>query len=86
MSRKPISQRETRSLKLRVHELESLEERRRNAWANSYPGGTHIATIETTDVNKATIHTAKLLGHATVLVRASDARLHVYALPIRSKP
>lgn len=83
--RKPISQSEARWLRSRIAEIEAMEDRRRNRWANSYPGGTNIATIETTEPVKAAISTARLLGHACVLTNGSDGRLLVYALPIGSK-
>jgi hypothetical protein len=80
--RKPISQREAHELKRRVAELEQQEDRRRNAWADSYPGGANIATLTVPDSSRAAIHTARLLKHAVVATLSSDGRMLLYALPI----
>jgi len=82
---KPISQREARALKRRVAELEASEDRRRNAWADSYPGGVNITTLIIPETTHAAIHTARLLKHAVVATLSSDGRLRLYALPLGGK-
>lgn len=82
---KIISQREARELRRRVAELESIEDRRRNAWADPYPGGANIITINITSEVRAAVHTARLLRHAVVVTLASDSSMRLYALPLGSR-
>lgn len=82
---KIISQREARELRRRVVELESAEDRRRNAWADSYPGGANIMTISVTSDVRAAIHTARLLKHAVVVTLSSDGGMRLHALPLGSR-
>lgn len=83
--RKPISQREARELKRRVAELEAMEDRRRNAWADSYPGGTNIATLNIPDSARSEIRVARLLKHAVVVTLSSDGSMRLHALPLGSR-
>jgi hypothetical protein len=85
MKRSAISQREARALKRRVQELEAMEDRRRNAWAESYPGGANIATSNVSDYTRSAIKTARLLKHAVVVTVTSDGNLAFYALPLGSR-
>jgi hypothetical protein len=85
INRKIISQREAHELRRRVVELENIEDRRRNAWADSYPGGANIATLCTTIDVRAAVHTARLLKHAVVVTLSSDGSLKLYALPLGSR-
>lgn len=82
---KAISQREARELKRRVAELEAREDRRRNAWADTYPGGANIVTCPITESTRAAVHTARLLRHAVVATLSSDGSLRLYALPLGSR-
>ena len=82
---KQISQREARAFKRRVAELEAMEGRRRNAWADSYPGGVNITTLTVPESARASIHTARLLKHAVVGTLSSDGSLRLYALPLGSR-
>lgn len=65
-----ISQREARRLKKRVAELESADEAARRSWITDWPGGAEIAreAYEPTHTIPAVIKTARLLGHAVVVV------------------
>lgn len=85
MKRHSISQREARALKRRVQELEAMEDRRRNGWADSYPGGVNIATISGMDRSVTAIKTARLLKHAVVVTINSDGNISLYALPLGSR-
>jgi hypothetical protein len=80
--RKPMSQREAYALKRRVEELEHDEDRRRNAWADSYPGGVNITTIDGVPESAAIIRVARQLGHACVATLSSDGGVRIYALPL----
>lgn len=82
---KPISQREARELKRRIAELQAMEDRRRNAWADTYPGGVNIATTGVDSGTRAAVHTARLLKHAVVATLSSDGSLRLYALPLGSR-
>lgn len=84
MPQKAISQAEARALKKRVDELDDAEENRRNKWIRDYPGGTNIATLTWSDAQLtiAQIDTARLLGHAIVVVNDGHRGLRFYALPI----
>ena len=84
-TRKTISQREARELKRRVIELESIEDRRRNAWADHYPGGANIATLTIPEGARSAVHTARLLKHAVVVTLSSDGCLRLHALPLGSR-
>jgi hypothetical protein len=83
--RKPISQREARELKRRVTALEAMEDRRRNAWADTYPGGANIATLDVPDFVRSAVHTARLLKHAVVVTLGSDGSMRLHALPLGSR-
>lgn len=85
MKRSVISQREARELKRRVHDLEAIEDRRRNAWADSYPGGANIVTLNVPDYARSAIKTARLLKHAVVVTVTSDGNIAFYALPLGSR-
>lgn len=84
-TRKTISQREARELKRRVIELESIEDRRRNAWADTYPGGANIANLTIPEGTRSAVHTARLLKHAVVVTLSSDGGLRLFALPLSSR-
>ena len=84
-TRKTISQREARELKRRVAELEAAEDRRRNAWADTWPGGANIGTLTITDATRTAVHTARLLKHAVVVSLTSDGILRLHALPLGSR-
>lgn len=84
-TRKTISQREARELKRRVAELEAAEDLRRNAWADTWPGGVNIATLTIPDTTRAAVHTARLLKHAVVVSLTSDGSLRLHALPLGSR-
>lgn len=83
--RKLISQTEARALKRRVAELEAAEDRRRNAWADTYPGGANITTLTVPDYARSAVKTARLLKHAVVVTVTSDGSIAFYALPLGSR-
>lgn len=78
-----ISQREARRLRKQLRELEQRDNRRSNAWAQDYPGGTVIATISLAALPKenSAISTARKLKHAVVAISDGDL-VRFYALPI----
>ncbi len=80
---RPISQREARRLRKRVDALESADRVRRNRWAATYPGGTHIATMAAVDLPKSlsAVETARNLQHA-VVVTTDGNNVLFYALPV----
>jgi len=80
-----ISQREARSLRKRVAELETVLDRQRNAWADSWPGGINIVTFSADREVQAAIRTARRLNHACVAILKGDGDVAVVALPIGSK-
>jgi hypothetical protein len=80
-----ISQREARALRKRVNEMETVLDRQRNAWADSWPDGVNIATFAVDREINAAIRTARRLNHACVVVLKSDGDIAVFALPIGSK-
>lgn len=75
-----ISQREARTLKKRVIELEATLQKQRGRWASEWPGGTHIDTINVQPVEWHIVSTARLLGHAVVVVPGDMPKLHVYGI------
>ena len=77
-----ISQREARSLKKRVAELEGILTGMKVRWAAQWPGGTHIDTIAVQPSEWHIVTTARLLGHAVVLVPSEMPKLHVYGCPL----
>lgn len=78
-----ISQREARQLKKRVAELEDILRRQRLQWAREWPGGTHLDTMTVKSEEFYVVKTARLLGHAVVVVPSEYPKLQVYgcALP-----
>lgn len=83
---KPISQREARHLRRRARELEAIINRQKNAWAETWPGGTNITTISVLDVHVTAVRVARLLGHACVATVTSDGQIAIHALPLGSGP
>ena len=77
-----ISQREARSLRKRVAELETVLDRQRNAWADSWPGGVNIATFSADREIQTAIRTARSLNHACVVILKGDGDVAVFALPL----
>ena len=75
-----ISQREARRLRKRVAELEQADAGRRNRWAADYPGGVNIDTIAVTETEWHVVQTARLLGHAVVVMCGDCPQLRVYGL------
>lgn len=81
---KKISQREARALRTKVYNLERLEQLRRNAWASEWPGGVHLSSRSVDDSLRASIRTARKLGHAVVCILDSDDAVMYYALRMKS--
>lgn len=83
-----ISQRQARSLRTRVEQLEEQLNMQRRSWVSDWPGGTHIATIDISSchVEVAKIQTARRLGHAVVATETSPTRIEFRALPLPVKP
>lgn len=80
-----ISQREARRLRKRVEELETLEERRRQAWKSEYPGGVFLEGIVVQPWTYAAMKTARKLGHAVVITTNGENTIQFYALPLASQ-
>lgn len=79
---KKISQREAKTLRKRVAELERHNEQNASAWAREYIGGVHVATVSISDVSHAICKTARKLGHAVVAVQSDNGKfeLSLYAV------
>ena len=80
-----ISQREARALRKRVAEMETVLDRQRNAWADSWPDGVNIATFSADREIQTAIRTARRLNHACVVILKGDGDVAVFALPLGSK-
>ena len=80
---KKISQREARSLRKRVAELEKANEQNANAWAREYIGGVNVATVIVTDVSHAICRTARKLGHALVVVPSDNGKCELSIFAVR---
>lgn len=77
--RKGISQRAARALRKRVQELERERTALMRSWTGTYPG-THIDTIDVSEVESAILRTAIALKHPVVLVLGNGPRqFFVYA-------
>jgi hypothetical protein len=84
----PISQREARRLMKRVAKLETMLMAQRSTYSGTYPGGTHIESVEfDTFKNEAlvAVKTARRLRHVVVAVE-NGKMLQLYALPHPSEP
>lgn len=82
MARTKISQREARRLKRRVEELESMMSRQRSRWASDFPGGVHIATLQSVDpCVLACLKTARKLKNAVVAID-QGASMMFFAVPV----
>lgn len=81
MSRAKISQREAQRLRKRVKQLEDLEERRTSRYAHDYPGGTHMGTLDLSQLPeyKGRFYAAQMLG-AALVARSDGSRLEIYAV------
>jgi hypothetical protein len=77
-----ISQREARRLRKRVAELEQMIDGRNKRWAREYPGGVGLGWINVDAIAVAQVRTARLLGHAVVVIASDPAdKLGLFALP-----
>lgn len=88
MSKKIISQREAQALRRRVQQLEEAEDRRRNAWAKTWPGGVHLTTLRIGFGSVVReVLTARKLRHAVVVIpNEGNDTLDLYALPLPGQP
>lgn len=88
MAGKMISQREARQLRKRVIQLEDEERKRRARYGRDYPGGTHLGSItwHGPDFTASAAYTARLLGHAVVVVASEKQELQLYAIPHPDMP
>jgi hypothetical protein len=77
-----ISQREARSLKKRVTELEAQLSKQHNQWTHEWPGSAHIDTMTVKSEEWHIATTARKLGHAVVIVPAEHPKLKVYGCPL----
>jgi hypothetical protein len=73
-----ISQREARSLKKQVAELKAQINRQLISWSDTWPGGTHLTSIEVSASHYHIVKTARLLGRAVVIAPAEFPKLHLY--------
>lgn len=88
MKRQAISQREARALRAEVQRLREHIEQQRNRWMRTFPGGTHIASINYAndrEFTPAVIANSRLLGHAVVCT-TDGAQVRFYALPLAGAP
>jgi hypothetical protein len=81
---KPISQREARSLRKRVEELERAERSRANRWASEWVGGTSLFHMPADAYARASVATSRLLGHA-VVVTLDGSDLHFHAIRLQAR-
>jgi len=81
-----ISQREARILKRRVIELERQLDNQRSRWSKDWPGGVNIDTVEVNMSEWYIVKTARLLGHAVVIVPGDAPKLLVYGIPLPKVP
>lgn len=80
MARLKISQSDARWYKKRADEAESTLRNQRNRWASEFrPGWVNIETVILEPTSFAKISTARLLGHAVIVVADSDNRIRFYA-------
>lgn len=82
--RPTITQKEARSLRARVAELEGILQDQRRHWRADWPQGVNIATVAgASDQEPAlvAVRTARRLGHAVVVVD-NGPRLALLALPL----
>jgi hypothetical protein len=77
---KKISQREAKSLRVRVLELERILEKQKDRWASDWSEGwINIATVRLEPVDHAKIKTARLLHHAVVALPEGTDIIRFYA-------
>jgi hypothetical protein len=82
MTMRHISQREARRLEKRVYELEQERNNQRRSWCRDYSGGINLGFLaRERDWLSGRIESARMLGHAIVVIESSDGTLNFYALP-----
>jgi hypothetical protein len=75
-----LSQREARRIKKRVGELELRLKQQRDRWSSDWgPDWVNIETLTLTPESFAKIKTARLLGHAVILLPHNGTQVLVYA-------
>lgn len=77
---KKIGQAQAAYYRKRAIELERVLDNQRNRWAGSFrPGMVNIATLSLSDTSFAKIETARLLGHAVIVIPDINNQIRFYA-------
>ena len=78
--RKKISQQQARLLQRRVIELEAVLDGQKNRWREDWsPGWVNIWNLTVSEDTFARVSTARLLGHAVIVVPAGSDTVRFYA-------
>lgn len=78
-ARNKISQRQARELQRKVVRLENHLAGQRRSWSGEWPGSVSIGDLNIPAATTAAIRTARLLGHAVVVVPQDGDRVRFYA-------
>lgn len=82
---KKISQHVARTLQKKVVEIERVIDQQRSGWSADWPGGVNIDVVNIDKPLYRSMHTARRLGHALVVIPRQNSgfyELQVYALPL----
>lgn len=78
--RKKISQAEAWSMKHQIRRMKEQDEKRNNAYAQEFPNGIHITTLNIDAVIDAKLKTARRLGYALVATAPNAGQVNFYAI------
>lgn len=78
--RKKISQAEAWSMKHQLRYIKEQDEKRNNAFAQSWPNGVHLQTLNIDAVIEGRLKTARRLGYALVAITPNSGQVDFYAV------
>ncbi len=78
--RKKISQAEAWGMKHQIQFMKEQDERRRNAYAQIWPEGTHLLSLNIEPVSYAKLNTARRLGYGIIAITPNNGQVDFYAV------
>jgi hypothetical protein len=78
--RKKISQSEALGMKAQIAHMKQQDEIRRNAYAQNWPNGIHLQSLNVDSVTEAKLKTARRLGYSLVAITPNIGQVDFYAV------
>lgn len=78
--RKKISQAEAWGMKHQISFMKEQDQIRRNAYAQNWPNGIHLQTLNIDPVTEGKLRTARRLGYSLVAITPNNGSVDFYAV------